>query len=106
MADAAEDIRADLEKQIAELKKEMGRIGKSLSARASDALDDAEDVYDDVKGRARDATRQMRRQAGTVSDAARDNPGTAATVAVSIGLLGLVAGLAIGGLFSRAPRRR
>lgn len=79
---------ADYEKQIAELKKEMGQISKAVSARASGMLEGAEEVYDDMKD-------QARRQAGVVSGVARDNPGTAATVALSIGLLGVLAGMAL-----------
>ena len=105
MADTAEDVRAHLEKQVAELKKEMSRISKSLAARASDALDEAEDAYEDTRGRARQAARHLRDQAHVAADVARENPGTTATVLTTVGLLGLLAGVVIGGMFAGNGRR-
>ncbi len=105
MSDAADDVRANLEKQIADLKKEMNRISKSLSSRASDALDDASDVVEAGKGRAREAIGQVREQAHYAVGAMRENPGTTATVLSTVGLLGLAAGFMIGGLVSGDRRR-
>ncbi len=50
MADSnlAQDTRATIEAQIIELRNEMGRLSKSLQARASDAADDAEDAFESV----------------------------------------------------------
>lgn len=106
MADTAETIRAELEKQIAELKNDIGTVTKRLASRASGAMDDAEDMYEDGRARAAGMARQVRHQAHAVTDAARENPGTAATVATSIGLLGFVAGLVIGAMISTSPRGR
>ena len=96
----ADDIRKELEKQIADLKKEVTKLGKSLSARTEAAYeglrDDAGDVYDAASKRAGSAARQMRQQAHVVSEAIRENPGTAATVLSSAGLIGLLVGIAIG----------
>lgn len=105
MADIADDVRANLEKQIADLKKEMGKISKSLTARASDAIDDAEDAFDDAKGRAGQVARHVRHQAHVASDLARENPGTTVTVLSTVALLGLATGLVLGGLFATNGRR-
>lgn len=105
MADAANDIRADLEKQIADLKKEMSKISKSLVSRASDAMDDAEEVYEDGKGRARQAAARVRDQASITVGAMRENPGTTATVLSTVGLLGLAAGMLLSGVLSGDRRR-
>ena len=105
MADAADEIRANLEKQIADLKKEMAKIGKSLASRASDAMDDAEEAFEDGKSRARHAVAQVRDQAHVAVGAMRDNPGTTATVLSTVGLLVLVAGLLLSGVLSGDRRR-
>ena len=105
MADAANDIRANLEKQIADLKKEMSKISKSLASRASDAMDDAEEAFEDSKGRARQAVAHVRDQAHVAVGAMRDNPGTTATVLSTVGLLGLAAGMLLSGVLSGDRRR-
>lgn len=102
MADAssADDLRKEMEKQIAELKKEVTKLGKSLSSRTSemyeDLRDDAGEAYDAASRRASGAARQMRHQAQAVSEAIRENPGTAATVLSSAGLVGFLIGVAVG----------
>ncbi len=106
MADIADNTRAEFEKQIADLRKEMDKIGKSIAAQASDAADDAEDVYDDMKGRASKVARRVRRQGHLAADVARENPGTTATVLSTVGLFGLAIGLVLGGLFAGNGRRR
>lgn len=108
MADSADDanaMRADLEKQISALKSEMAKITKSLSARASDAMDDAEDLYDDGRDTARRAAHSMRRQAFYVAKVARRNPGTTATVLTTVGLLGLAVGMVLGSGICAGSRR-
>lgn len=111
MADtpSADDVRKDLEKQIADLKKEVAALGRSLSARGeglySDLRDSAEDGYETVAGRARSAARQLRDQASMVSGAMRENPGTAATVLSSAGLVGFLAGLLVGHVLNDDRRR-
>lgn len=99
MANQAEDMRAVLETQIADLKREVSRISRAVAARAGDVAGSAEDVYEDARGRASLAVRQVRDQAQLVSGAARENPGTAAAVVSTVGILGFVAGAAFAGLF-------
>ena len=105
MADAANDIRADLEEQIADLKKEMSKISKSLASRASDAMEDAEEMFEDGKGRAGQAVARVRDQASAAVGAMRENPGTTATVLSTVGLLGLAAGMLLSGVLSGDRRR-
>lgn len=101
---ATDDLRAEMEKQISDLKKEVAKLSRSISAKASEALGDAENVAEDLKDRAAGAARQARRQAQVVSEAARENPVTTATILSSAGLLGFVAGLLVGGLLANNSR--
>ena len=71
----------------------MGRLSKSLQARASDAAEEAEDAFETVKARANGAAKTVRRQAHAVSEAIGENPGTAAAVLSSAGGHGASGGL-------------
>ncbi|ABS66609.1 DUF3618 domain-containing protein [Xanthobacter versatilis] len=103
--DTSHDTRATIEAQIIELRNEMGRLSKSLQARASDAADDAEDAFETVKARANGAARTVRRQAHAVSEAIGENPGTAAAVLSSAGVMGLLVGFAAGYILASGSRR-
>lgn len=104
------DIKAALEKQIADLRKEITRINKSISARGAetvgDATEQASDFYETAKGRASRTGQQLRTHAQAVSEVARENPGTTTAVVGAIGLLGFLAGLAIGQSMNETSRRR
>lgn len=104
MANAYE-IRANLEKQVADLMREVLHINKLLSSRASDAMEDAQGVLKDGKGRARHAVAQVRDQAHVAVGAMRDNPGTTATILSTVGVLGVVAGFVLAGIFFENRRR-
>lgn len=95
-----EAVRKELEKQIADLKKEVTKLSKSLSTRGEELYDsareEAEDLYENASRQARGAAKQVRRQAHVVSEAIKDNPGTAATVLSSAGLVGFLIGLVVG----------
>ncbi|QKD06459.1 hypothetical protein [Mesorhizobium loti] len=105
-----DDIQKTLEKQIAELRKEITKINKSISARGAELLDDASeqasDFYDSAAARASRTAQQLRSQAQAVSDVARENPGTTTAVVGVIGLLGFLAGLAIGQSMNDTSSRR
>lgn len=107
--ETTETIRADLEKQIEALKSEISDMRRTLKARGeelySDLRDEAEDVYEGASRRARGAARVVSRQTHAVTDAIRENPGTAATVLSSAGLVGFVIGLAVGHLIGTESRR-
>lgn len=105
MADAFEDIRANLEKQIDALKSEVARISKTVSSRASDTVETAEGAYENGKGRLRAVATRARDQAHIAADVAKENPVTTSTVLVGIGLLGLIAGYVLGGNATSNHRR-
>jgi ElaB/YqjD/DUF883 family membrane-anchored ribosome-binding protein len=114
MADTpnTDDLRKDLEKQIADLRDEVSSLSKTLSERGQEFYDSlsegAGEVYEGASRRARGAARQARNQAYAVSEAIRENPGTAATVLSSAGILGFLIGLAVGQAMSSSqqPRHR
>jgi ElaB/YqjD/DUF883 family membrane-anchored ribosome-binding protein len=104
-----DDIQKTLEKQIAELRKEITKINKSISARGAEMLDDASEqaseFYDTAATRASRTAQQLRSQANAVSEVARENPGTTTAVVGVIGLLGFMAGFAIGQSMNDTSRR-
>jgi len=105
-----DDIQKTLEKQIAELRKEITKINKSISARGAEMLDDASeqasDFYETASARASRTAQQLRSQAQAVSEVARENPGTTTAVIGVIGLLGFLAGIAVGQSMSNDTSRR
>lgn len=87
-----------LEKQVAQLKREIGRINRSLTGRAEEASQEARGWYNGASDRASKASQALRTQAQQVSETVRDNPGTVSSAM----LLGGVVGFALGWLFSQA----
>jgi ElaB/YqjD/DUF883 family membrane-anchored ribosome-binding protein len=111
MADnvSPEELRKEFDKQISELKKEIGTLSKTLADRGSQAYERTKDAASDALGRAqgqaRSSLQQARDQAQLVSDTVRENPGTAATVLSSAGVVGFVIGLIVGTSLAGASRR-
>ncbi|MFG1479004.1 hypothetical protein V5F53_10105 [Xanthobacter sp. V4C-4] len=99
------DVRESLEAQIADLKAEMSRISRSVQARAADAAEGARDTFEAARSRADGAARTVGRQAHAVSDVIGENPGTAAAVLSSAGVVGALVGLAAGYLLAGGLRR-
>ena len=101
----------DLEQQVADLRKELGALSRSVARRGSDFYEDAGDgvssLLSQLAGRVGPSLGGLRRQARTVERAAFDHPAVVATVGLV--MIGLVASLV---LRSRAtsepprPRRR
>lgn len=104
-----ETVRKELEKQIGDLRKEVSKLSKTVSARTEEiyrqARDEAEEAYESASRQARGAAKQVRRQAYAVSEAIKENPGTAATVLSSAGLLGFLIGLVVGQAISSSNDR-
>ncbi|WP_181160985.1 DUF883 family protein [Labrys okinawensis] len=102
MADSIspDDVRKELEKQIADLRKEISALGKSIADRSAETLERtreaASEAVDRAKGQTRASFQQAREQAYAVSDAVREHPGTAATILSSAGVVGFVIGLFVG----------
>jgi ElaB/YqjD/DUF883 family membrane-anchored ribosome-binding protein len=103
-----EELRKDYDKQIADLKKEVRNLTKALAEHSSETYEKARDAADDaltsLKGHARGAVQQARSQAQVVSDTVRENPGTAATVLSSAGIIGFVLGIVVGVAVVGNPR--
>lgn len=92
----ADDVNEAMEKQIADLKRQISKINKTLSEQAADAVEEAQGWYDSASSKASKAASALRTQAQTVSDVAQENPVTVSTAALAIGLLGFMVGLAVG----------
>lgn len=88
-----EDMQKAFEDQIGQLRSELTTLRKSLGESGGELLDEA-------SGQARKAVEHVRQQAQAVGEAVKENPGTAATVLTSVGLLGLGLGLVIGRLIA------
>jgi hypothetical protein len=99
-----EDATEALEKQIAELKRQVGRINKTLSEQASEAVEEAKGWYDSASSRASRAASAVRAQAHTVSEVAQENPVTVSTAALAIGFVGFMIGFACGQSTSNSHR--
>ena len=106
MADSIkpEDVQEAMKKQIAELRREMNRISKTLSERAEDAAEQAGDWYDAASDRASRAARQLRTQAQSVSEVVQQNPGTVSSALVLGGIVGFMLGM-LAGQAGSGPRR-
>ena len=102
-----------MKKQIAELKREVGRLNRALSEQAEEVVETAQGWYDSAADRAsgwydsaagraartaqqlRSQAQSVRGQAQSVSETVRQNPGTISTALTLGGLLGVLIGLAI-----------
>lgn len=105
----AENIQKAFEKQISELRREIGKINKSISDRGSELLEEAKeaagDSYQTASSRAARAARQLRVQAHSVSEVAKENPRTTTALLGMVGLLGFLVGVALARV-SNDPGRR
>jgi ElaB/YqjD/DUF883 family membrane-anchored ribosome-binding protein len=103
-----DDLRKELEKQIADLREEVTSLSATLAERGQEfyerVSEGAGEVYEGASRRARSAARQARNQAYAVSEVIKENPGTAATVLSSAGIIGFLLGLAVGQAMSTPPR--
>lgn len=84
-----------IEKQVAQLKREIAKINKTLADRAEEAVETAGGWYEDASDRASRAAQQLRTQAHTVSETVKDNPGTISSAMLLGGIIGVLVGWAI-----------
>ncbi len=89
----------DLEKQVAQLSKELKSMKKQLSKRGNHYYEEGREAlseyYEDISSRIGDHMPDIRRQARAIENTAREHP--AAAVAVGLVVIGLAASF----LFSR-----
>ncbi|WP_315928764.1 hypothetical protein [Mesorhizobium sp. SP-1A] len=97
MADTpkAEDTQDAMRKQIAELRREMNKINKTLAERAEEVAEQASGWYDAASDRASRAARQLRSGAQSVSETVQQNPGTVSTALVLGGVVGFMIGMLV-----------
>lgn len=88
MAEKTDDLAAgsadDLTREIANLKREIGRLKDAFTDRA-----------DDVVGSASRAAQAVRSQASAVTGAVRENPGTVSSAFVLGGIVGFMIAMAV-----------
>lgn len=91
------DIVDNLESQVDALRDEIASLRKQLGKRSArvygEASDAASDLYEDLASRWADALPHVRKRARYVEQQARDNPATAAAVALVV--VGLFAALMV-----------
>lgn len=93
-----------LEKQVAQIRREIGKINKVLAERAEEAVDEVTGWYSGASDRAANATQALRSQAQSVSETVKENPGTISTAMLVGGLIGFVLGFAIGQAYGDKQR--
>jgi malate synthase len=103
-AKASDSNQDAMKKQIAELRREITRINRTLAEQAEEAAEAAHGWYDSAADKASRATRQLRSQAQTVTETVQQNPGTVSSAMALGGLLGVLIGIAIAK--SAEPERR
>ncbi|WP_287249419.1 hypothetical protein [Mesorhizobium sp.] len=97
---AANDAQETMKKQIADLRREITKINRTLSDRA----EEAQGWYESAAERASRAAGQLRSQAHTVTETVQQNPGTISTAMMLGGVLGVLLGIVIAK--SSEPERR
>ncbi|MER8491592.1 hypothetical protein NKH53_25540 [Mesorhizobium australicum] len=89
------EAQEPLEKQVAQLKREINKINRTLAERVEDVADEATGWYDSVADRAGRTARVLQTGVQSVSGAAQDNPGTVSTAFVLGTALGLLLGITV-----------
>lgn len=107
MADTsnAGDVQEAMKKQIAELRREMNKINKTLAERAEEVSEQAAGWYDSASDSASRAASQLRAKAQTVSETVQENPGTVSTAMALGGAIGFVLGMLVAQSSGSSSRR-
>ena len=84
-----------LEKQVAQLKREINKINRTLAERAEEVVEEAAGWYDSAADRASRATQALRNRATTASGVVQENPGTVSSAFILGGAVGFLLGLAL-----------
>ena len=93
-----------LEAQIAQLKREVSKLKRTLAERVEEASAEASGWYDAATERASRATEALRTQAQSVSETVRENPGTVSSAMLVGGLIGFIIGFVMAQTDSRHGR--
>jgi malate synthase len=91
----AEAAMEAMEKQIAQLRREITKINRSLSDQADEAVEEVSGWYDSAAEKASLAAAALRTQAHSVSGAVKENPGTVSSAMLLGGMVGLMLGLVL-----------
>ena len=94
-----------VEDQISELQGQISELTKVIAAKASEARDEAGPLIDAAAGGVRSAARTARDRSQQVVETVKENPGTATSVALTAGLLGLAIGYLIASASAPPPSR-
>ncbi|ODT27772.1 MAG: hypothetical protein ABS35_09330 [Kaistia sp. SCN 65-12] len=101
----SDDIQEAMKKQIAELRREMNRINKTLAERAEEMAEEASGWVESASDSAARAARQLRQKAQSVSETVQENPGTISSALMLGGVVGFALGMLIGQSASSHHRR-
>ncbi|MEP9374283.1 hypothetical protein [Mesorhizobium sp. KR1-2] len=97
-----EDVQKTFEKQIAELRGEIGKINNSIEERGARL---AREAIETASARASRAAKRLSAQTQSVSEVARESPVTVTFVFGMAALLGFTIGVAIGMTTNSSGRR-
>ena len=84
-----------LEKQVAQLKREINKINRTLVERAEEVVEEATGWYDSAADGAGRTAQALRSRAQSVSGAVQANPGTVSTAFILGAAMGLLLGLTL-----------
>lgn len=101
----ADELQEAMKKQIAELRREMNKINKTLAERAEEAAEQASGWMESASDGASRAARQLRAKAQTVSETVQENPGTVSSALALGGIVGFVLGMLVAQSASTRDRR-
>ena len=101
---ADDNAMETMQKQIAQLRREISSLKKSLTEQAREVVEDTEGWLDTASEGATRATQALRTKAQTVSGVVHDNPGTVSAALLVGGIIGLLVGMALSP--SEATHRR
>ncbi|WP_214477165.1 hypothetical protein [Mesorhizobium sp. dw_380] len=91
-----------LEKQVAQLKREINKINRTLAERAEEVVEQAPGWYDSAADQVGRTAQTLRTGAQSVSGAVQHNPGTVSTAFILGAALGLLLGVT---LYASGPSR-
>ncbi|WP_027154669.1 hypothetical protein [Mesorhizobium sp. WSM2561] len=91
-----------LEKQVAQLKREINKINRTLAEHAEEVVEEATGWYEGAADSVSRTTQALRKRASTASDIAQENPGTVS----SAFMLGAAVGLLLGLVLVAGDQRR